>query len=62
MECKNCRFVMRRGDYYFCHRFPPEYAEEYDRDTARMDPLTVWPVVDGSDWCGEHKPILTTDK
>lgn len=46
--CRNCRFYLAdsgvNGD---CRRYPPTVVE-YDNDP-------VFPMVDGTDWCGEWK-------
>ena len=39
----------------FCRRHAPAPIQvEIDEDADRE---TRWPVVFGSDWCGEHRPI-----
>lgn len=52
VNCGRCRFVEPtvgdddepRAD---CRRYPPQYV------VIDGEPVTIWPQVNGDDWCGE---------
>jgi hypothetical protein len=47
--CGNCRFFMEQEDVGICRRYPPAILN--DGDAA----FTVHPIVDATEWCGEHQ-------
>lgn len=52
--CKTCIFANHSYPLfsyeYECHRFPPTNAAGFNQVIQ-----TVYPMVKGSDWCGEYK-------
>lgn len=54
--CANCVMSLEiAGAGTICRRFPPVAAALLKPGTCEAVPLTVWPTVKPSDWCGEHR-------
>jgi hypothetical protein len=63
--CSTCRFAniaytdgndQARG--VTCRAHPPVVVVTGGHGDYNTDaPITVWPDVFGSDWCGEHQPV-----
>jgi hypothetical protein len=43
-NCLNCMYSNQTGRTLRCRRRPPTPTEK----------LTIWPVVEAGDWCGEY--------
>lgn len=37
-----------------CRRYPPQVVVAEDED-GMTTPVTVFPLTDGDEWCGEHR-------
>lgn len=53
-ECSSCRYFYRMNtEGGECRRNPPKV---FDRPGQWVDEISLWPVVNDYDWCGEHQP------
>lgn len=52
-SCKTCRFAMKEGEQFYCHRFPPQINLENGGIHS------MFPPVPAGSWCGEYKRDLS---
>lgn len=59
-ETKSCRscIYMRAGQRGWpeCHRREPQISIKKECDDEAINPITMWPYVSATDWCGEYSP------
>lgn len=62
-RCAECRFIEKRGDGYFCRRYPPTaFLVQTQQKIAlaanqgpQMGAMGEYPPVLRSGWCGEYQ-------
>ncbi len=54
-RCETCRYLKtgQRG-WYECHRNEPRISISRECDDEAINPVSIWPNVSTSDWCGEY--------
>lgn len=59
-SCRNCAY-RRTGhdDWYECHRHAPQLSVERECDDRAIKPVSRWPNVSLSDWCGDYNALGT---
>lgn len=56
-RCETCRYLMvGQQGWYECHRHQPRITISKECDDEAIKPITMWPIVNLSDWCGEYAP------
>ena len=57
--CGNCRFFNEgRAKGGVCRRHPPAvFLKPSQPDNPIAEPISFFPVVTGSSWCGEYRAI-----
>ncbi len=62
VNCGSCRFSEKEigaldvtGTIRRCRRYPP-CAQGLVNQRGGVANMTIWPVVQTLDWCGEHEP------
>jgi len=65
--CNNCFYFwsysstdMERG---ICRRSPPQIVNNaLDAKDPEFNFISWWPEVDGEEWCGHHKKLITVEQ
>lgn len=65
-SCSTCKFVVPGGGTDLaCHFNPPQATvilaprRTLQGDTLQPTPVTTWPLVRESEWCGKWEPQIT---
>ena len=57
--CATCLFY--DAGYAICRRNTPQVLPNYDSRRDRSRHESMWPRVEGDDWCGEYKAREETE-
>ena len=56
-RCGTCHFlVVGQREFYECHRKGPQISIKKECDDEGINPISIWPNVMISNWCGEYAP------